>query len=187
MDRSRSCRCPSSSQTTGNPKQSTRGKYWTKRVNWMPSGSRMNCLTGNRFGVSVVLKLDGIADSGLFFWIVLSRTPNKLDGPSLDTFLGDVRKSHGWSVYYFNILWVKCDQCRSKVPEFALEKYVDWQFTIWFVPPSFTGFQKLGFVLWHYQLTVIVETNDIGIFVLYYAHILQVSLLDKAQEWEFVS
>jgi hypothetical protein len=33
----------------------------------MPSGSRMNCLTGNRFGVSVVLKLDGIADSGLFF------------------------------------------------------------------------------------------------------------------------
>jgi|MDTC01.1.fsa_nt_gb hypothetical protein len=33
----------------------------------MLSGSRMNCLTGNRYGVNVVSKLDGIADSDLFF------------------------------------------------------------------------------------------------------------------------
>jgi len=33
----------------------------------MPSGLKMNCPTGNRFGANVILKLDGIADSDLFF------------------------------------------------------------------------------------------------------------------------
>jgi len=33
----------------------------------MPVGSNRNCHTGKSYGKSVVLKLDGIADSGLFF------------------------------------------------------------------------------------------------------------------------
>jgi hypothetical protein len=33
----------------------------------MPVGSNRNYLTGKRYGESVVSKLDGIADSGLFF------------------------------------------------------------------------------------------------------------------------
>jgi hypothetical protein len=83
-------------------------------------------------------------------------------------------------MHNINILRVQSYQRGTEVFEFTFKKYVDWQFPIGFMPPSFTTFQKPHFVLGQHQSTIIIEADHIGILILDNSNKLQIALSYKA-------